>query len=120
MANSQPQDHLLITSDCMRRVPVWILAAAATFTRRSPEFNPGPIVEGATLAVTLLQLGNLRTGILLYMMRGTILGQKLLPIDLWALLTLYVGILVAVVMCSLTGESMNFGSGVVTNTCRLQ
>jgi hypothetical protein len=82
MATSQPQDHLLITSDCMRRVLVWILAAAATFTRRSPEFNPGPIVEGATL----LPLGNLRTGILLYMMRGTILGQKLLPIDLRALL----------------------------------
>jgi hypothetical protein len=82
MATSRPQDHLLIVSDCMRRAPVRILVAAATFTRRNPEFNQGPIMEGATL----LQLRNLRTGILLYMMRGTILGQKLLPINLRALL----------------------------------
>ena len=38
MATSQPQGHLLIVSDCMRR---------------SREFNLGPIMEEATL----LQLG---------------------------------------------------------------
>lgn len=74
MATSQPQDHLLIVSRCIRRAPVWILAAAATFTRRSLEFSS--TIERATLQ----QLRHLRTGmLLLYMMRGTILVQKLPP-----------------------------------------
>ena len=49
MATSQPQGHFLIVSDRVRRSPVRILVAAAMFTRRSREFNPGPIMEGATL-----------------------------------------------------------------------
>jgi len=73
-------------------------------------------MEGATPQ----QLHNLRTGMLLYIMRGTIIVQKLPPIDLRAVLILYVDILVALALHSLTGESMNVGSGVVTNICRLQ
>jgi hypothetical protein len=76
MATPQPSDHLLIVSGCIRRAPVRILAAAATFTRRSLEFNP--IMEGATRQ----QLRNLRP----YMMRGTVLVQKLPPIRLRAAL----------------------------------
>jgi len=45
---------------------VRLRAAAATFTRRSLDINS--IMERATLQ----QLRNLRTGMLLYMMRGTI------------------------------------------------
>ena len=82
MATPQPQGHLLIVSDCMWRPPVRILVAAARFTRCSPEFNPSPIMKGATP----LQLRHLRTGILLYMMNDTILGQKVHPITLRALL----------------------------------
>jgi len=103
-----------MASGCIRLAPVRILAAAATFTRSSLEFNP--IMEGATPQ----QLHNLRTGMLLYIMRGTIIVQKLPPIDLRAVLILYVDILVALALHSLTGESMNVGSGVVTNICRLQ
>jgi hypothetical protein len=83
MATPQPPDgpdHLLMASGCIRLAPVRILAAAATFTRSSLEFNP--IMEGATPQ----QLHNLRTGMLLYIMRGTILVQKLPPIDLRAVL----------------------------------
>jgi hypothetical protein len=82
MATSQPQGRLLIVSDRIRRSPVRILVAAARFTRPSREFNPCPITEG----VTMLQLRHLRTGILLYMMNDTILGQKVHPITLRALL----------------------------------
>jgi hypothetical protein len=114
MATLHPSDHLLIVSTCIRRAPVRTQAAAATFTRPSLEFNP--IMEGATLQ----QLRNLRARMLLYMMMGAILVQKLPPINLRALLNLPVDILVAVIMCSLTGESTNFGSGVVTSICRMR
>jgi hypothetical protein len=78
MATSHPSDRLLIVSGCIRWAPVRTLAAAATFTlrRRSLEFNL--IMEEATRQ----QLRNLRTGMLLYIMRGTNLVQKLPPVDL--------------------------------------
>jgi hypothetical protein len=47
MAIPQLPDHFLTVSGCIRRAPVRILAAVATFTPRSLEFNP--IMEGATL-----------------------------------------------------------------------
>ena len=64
-------DHPLIVSGCIHRAPVRTLAAAATFTHRSLEFNP--TMEGATLQ----QQRHRRTGMLLYMMSGKILVQKL-------------------------------------------
>jgi hypothetical protein len=71
-----------MVSSCIRRALVRILrlAAAATFTRRSLEFNP--VMKGATLQ----QLRHLRSGILLYLMRGMSLVQKLPPENLRALL----------------------------------
>lgn len=69
-------DHRLIVNGCIRRAPVRTLAAAATFTRRSLELNPS----------TLQQQRHLRTGMLLHMMSGTILVQKLPRTDLRTLL----------------------------------
>ena len=66
----------MVVLGCIRREPVRILAAAATFIPRSLGFNP--FMEGATLQL----LRNLR----LYMMRGTVLVQRLPPQDLWTLL----------------------------------
>jgi hypothetical protein len=80
MATLRPSDHLLIVSGCIHRAPVRRLAAVATFTRRSLEFNP------TTKGATLQQLRNLRTGMLLYVIRGTRLVQKLPPVDLWIVL----------------------------------
>ena len=75
MATPLP-DHILMVRGCIRRVPVRILAAAATSIPRNLEFNP--IMKGTTLQL----LRNLR----LYMMRSTILVQKLPPQDLRTIL----------------------------------
>jgi len=82
-----------------------MLAAAATFTR-----NP----EEATL------MRNLRLGTMVDTTGGTKLGQKVPGAILQVLTDLHVDFLIVVALRSLTGESMNFGSGVVTNICRLR
>jgi hypothetical protein len=77
MATSQSADHLLIVRACIRRAPVRVLlvaaAAAAAFTRCDLGFNLNFILHGATLK----QRRNLRTGLPLYLMKGSILVQKL-------------------------------------------
>jgi hypothetical protein len=81
---------------------VRILAAAATFTR--------------ILEPTILHL-RLTIGTLLAMAKNMVISQKLQGGFLRAAITHFVDFLVAIGQCSLTGESMNFGSGVVTNIC---
>jgi hypothetical protein len=108
-----PPDHPLIATVCMLRVGRTLLAAAATFTRN---LESNLIHEEATLP----RICNPRAGMPLNT-KNSMFGKKV-PGDLLLALTGtgHVDFLVATHLCSLTGESMNFGSGVVMNICWLR